>query len=84
MIDTELQLAILRAIQKAEGSKRSLVATSDLAELVETRLHLPRLQVAETLDALSGANLITGIGDSRTGLRFVRLTNLGRRKVDTG
>jgi DNA-binding MarR family transcriptional regulator len=84
MVDTELEHAILRVIREAEGPQRSLMSTSELAQLLQARLHLAPLQVTETLDALSRANLITGIGDSRTGLRFVRLTDLGRRGIDTG
>jgi hypothetical protein len=82
MVDTQLQQAILRVIREAEGSQRSLVSTSDLTELLQTRLQLAKLQVTETLAELSRSNLITGIGDSRTGLRLVRLTDLGRSKID--
>jgi len=82
--DEELLLAILRAITVAEGPERSLVSLPDLAELVETRLHVSAREVTAAVDVLYRAGLITGLGDSRIGLRFVRLTGAGRSTAEGG
>jgi hypothetical protein len=80
--DEELQRAILTAIRVAEGPQRSLVSLSDLAELVQTRLHASSRELAAAVEVLYRAGLLTGIGDLRTGLRFVRLTAAGRSAAE--
>jgi hypothetical protein len=82
--DEELQRAILTAIRVAEGPQRSLVSPTDLAELVQTRVHASARELTAAVEVLYRAGLITGLGDTHTGLRFVRLTGAGRSAAEGG
>jgi hypothetical protein len=83
MADDKTQLAILKAIRVAEGAERSLVSISSLTESINTRTHLSAQEITTAVEALFRGGLITGIGDTRTGLRFVQLTRAGRRRADS-
>jgi hypothetical protein len=61
-----------------------LVPLTDLAVLVQTRLHPSAGELTAAVDGLYRAGLITGLGDLRTGLRYVRLTGAGRSTAEGG
>jgi hypothetical protein len=52
--DEELHLAILTAIKVAEEPERSLVSVTDLAEVVETRLHVSARELTAAVDVSRG------------------------------